>query len=399
MSKAPSQSIEIVAPETVGVSSERLGHFVGAIEQDIATELYDGAVVIAGRKGKIFLQKAIGFSDRVASRKMETDAVFSVMSISKTIASSLVLKKVDSGELQLTTRIADIAPEFGRHGKSTITVAHLLGHTGGVPGDGIGAQTRRNLQKTFQLICEMPPVFSPGEFVCYSAFAGQTVLAEIVRRLDGGHRSYTDILKSEIFDPVRMTDTSLGQRPDLESRRVRIVSRERGQSAMPDEVTEAFNEAYAEGAEMPGSGIYSTAYDCFRFAEMLRSGGELEGTRVLSPLILKLACSNYTDERPHTGIGTSRPLGALSRGWPRQIPAYLGLGVHLRGQGIFPVFCGLLASPGTFGHMGRGSTAFWVDPELDMTFVCLTAGLLEETRSIERWQRLSDLVLSSVTKI
>jgi hypothetical protein len=39
---------------------------------------------------------------------------------------------------------------------------------------------------------------------------------------------------------------------------------------------------------------------------------------------------------------------------------------------------------------------FWVDPEREIVFVCLTAGLLEESRNIDRLQRLSDLVLSAV---
>ena len=39
---------------------------------------------------------------------------------------------------------------------------------------------------------------------------------------------------------------------------------------------------------------------------------------------------------------------------------------------------------------------FWIDPERDLTFVCLTAGLLEESRNFERLQRLSDMILASV---
>ena len=46
--------------------------------------------------------------------------------------------------------------------------------------------------------------------------------------------------------------------------------------------------------------------------------------------------------------------------------------------------------------MGAGSTIFWIEPERDLTFVCLTAGLLEESRSMDRFQRLSDLVLAAV---
>ena len=56
---------------------------------------------------------------------------------------------------------------------------------------------------------------------------------------------------------------------------------------------------------------------------------------------------------------------------------------------------GLTASSGTFGGLGAGSTLFWVDPERDLLFVCLTTGLLEESRNFERLQRLSDLALAA----
>jgi len=84
-----------------------------------------------------------------------------------------------------------------------------------------------------------------------------------------------------------------------------------------------------------------------------------------------------------------------ARGWD-DFPGYIGLGFFVRGEGIFPIYFGQTASPRTFGGLGAGSTMFWVDPKRDRVFVCLTAGLLEESRDLDRMQRLSDLVLSSV---
>jgi CubicO group peptidase (beta-lactamase class C family) len=79
-----------------------------------------------------------------------------------------------------------------------------------------------------------------------------------------------------------------------------------------------------------------------------------------------------------------------------EIVLHEALGFFLRGEGIFPMPFGLTASPRTFGGLGAGSTMFWVDPQRDIVFVCLTAGLLEESQNFERLQRLSDLVLSAV---
>ena len=76
----------------------------------------------------------------------------------------------------------------------------------------------------------------------------------------------------------------------------------------------------------------------------------------------------------------------------------IGLALHNfeSGTGVFPTYLGVTSSPRTFAGLGAGSSMFWVDPERDLTFVMLTAGLLEETRNLERCQRLSDLVQAAV---
>jgi CubicO group peptidase (beta-lactamase class C family) len=54
------------------------------------------------------------------------------------------------------------------------------------------------------------------------------------------------------------------------------------------------------------------------------------------------------------------------------------------------------ASPRTYGGIGAGSTMFFVDPEKQLSVAFLSTGLLEEARSMERHQYISDLVHSSI---
>ena len=84
----------------------------------------------------------------------------------------------------------------------------------------------------------------------------------------------------------------------------------------------------------------------------------------------------------------------MNRGW-EPYPAYLGIGFALRGERICHHQFGTLTSPRTYGNHGAGSTLFWVDPELDMTFACLTSGVMDEGDNIERFQRLSDIAVSA----
>jgi CubicO group peptidase (beta-lactamase class C family) len=172
---------------------------------------------------------------------------------------------------------------------------------------------------------------------------------------------------------------------------VPVVVRDRSEGLFPAEALEAFNVVVGEDAEIPAAGVLSTAVDLFRYAEALRRGGELDGTRILAPATLALATSNQTGTMPNRLWSYAREL----RDWP-EFPAYIGLTFWLRGGGIFPTPFGTLASPATFGHSGAGSTTLWIDPARELVFVCLTSGLVEETRSFERFQRLSDLVHAAV---
>jgi len=380
-------------PSEVGLDPIRLAWLSSAIKDDVAKEKYDGAVVIVARGGKVAMHEAIGFTDRASGRAARTDDVFLIFSITKALTAAAVMARIDRGELSLTTKVADVIPEFGCKGKHRVTIAQLMSHTGGM-GAGlppIPPELVGNQAAMIAAISQMGAEAVPGERVAYSAIIAHAVLAEVVRRIDGGSRPFREILAADVLQPIGMNDTALGLRKDLAARRVPVVVRDRSDGLFPPEMLEAFNLIVQEESEIPAAGAFSTASDLFRFAEMLRQGGELDGTRVLSPAIIRLATTNHTDTRRNSLWDYALEM----RGWD-EFPAFIGLTFFLRGTGIFPHWFGTLNSPSTFGSVGAGSTVFWVDPERALTFVCLTAGLLEETRSVDRFGRLSDLVSSAV---
>jgi CubicO group peptidase (beta-lactamase class C family) len=380
-------------PIDLGLDPERLARLGAAIDADVAAERYDGGVALVARRGAIALHDAFGFTDRAARRRAQEDDVFCLFSVTKTLTAVAVLSRLERGELALTTPVAEIIPEFGNRGKQRITVFHLLTHTSGIPTamPPVPPELMGNLDVMVAAICEQGLEVRPGTVVNYSPLTGHALLAEIVRRLDQRQRRFRDIVADEILRPLRMADSALGARADLGARRVPVVMRDRTPGLFPVEALEAFNVLVTDESELPGAGAFSTAADLARFAEALRCGGALDGVRILAPTTVRLATTNHTGERPNLLWSYAREL----RGWD-DFPAFIGLTFWLRGSGVFPAPFGTLASPGTFGHLGASTTMFWVDPERELVFVCLTAGGIEETRSVERFQRLSDLVLASV---
>ena len=378
-------------PQSVGMDAERLQRLPQAITRDIDAGLYDGAVIAIGRHGRLVMHQAIGYADRAAGRKAALNDVFGVLSLSKTLTNVLVLNRCERGMLRLTMPVAELIPEFAILGKQHITIQHLLAHTGGLGGMPPMPLDRMPLDAAIAAVCMLPLMSTPGEAVSYSGLTAHVVLAELLRRADGGKRSFRQILTEDLLKPLGMGDTALGLRSDLAKRRVPFVVRDQQPGLLPPSMLESYNEVLNETAEVPAIGVYSTAADFFRFSEMLRRGGELDGVRLLSPLTLDMATRNCTGDM----INALWTYARESRGWG-DFPAYLGLGFSLRGEGIFPHHFGTLASPRSFGHAGAGATLFWVDPVQDMCFVALTAGLVEEAASVERFQRLSDLALSSI---
>ena len=381
-----------VSPAEVGLDPERLARLTAAIERDVAEKQYDGASVLVARRGGIALQAAVGFSDRGAGRHAKIDDVFHCFSITKTFTAALVLSRIERGELALTTPVADLIPEFGNRGKQRINVFHLLTHTSGLPTapPPMPPETLCDLAATVAAICTQGIENRPGTVVYYSPLTAHAVLAEMVRRLDGKRR-FRDILVDEILGPLGLRDTCLGARADLASRRVPIAMPDRREGLFPPDALEAFNLFAQEEAEIPAAGLIATAGDIGRFAEALRRGGELEGARILGPTILQLATTNQTGLKPNLLWNYAREM----RGWD-DFPAYIGLTFWLRGEGVFTAPFGTLASPGTFGHLGAGTAMYWIDPARELIFVCLTAGAMEESYSMERFQRLSDLVHAAV---
>jgi CubicO group peptidase (beta-lactamase class C family) len=217
---------------------------------------------------------------------------------------------------------------------------------------------------------------------------------EMVRRVDPAARSYRQIAVEDLFKPLGMKDTWLGVRPDLRARKIvphflptRAPMQHLGHSNLGE--NGAFEE---EDAEMPWVGAVSTMDDLFRFTEMLRRGGELDGARIVSRAFLDRATENHTGDKPNE---LYKKL-FIARGW-NPAPAYIGLGFSLRGEAIVEHQFGALTSPRTFGNYGAGSMIFWVDPALDLSFVATTTGVMHECDNIERFQRLADIAVSAAT--
>jgi CubicO group peptidase (beta-lactamase class C family) len=210
-------------------------------------------------------------------------------------------------------------------------------------------------------LAKLPLVYQPGEGWIYSISAD--VQGYLVEKLSG--RPFPDFVRERIFVPLGMKDTGFFVPAEKLVRLATIYTTDAKSpklTALPrdPDVTKA------PGLPSGGGGLYSTAEDYLRFAQMLLNGGELNGVRILSPSTVALMRTNHLPERLMTGK--------------------FGIGLYTMQPGLgfgydFAVFespakFGSTAGQGTFLWDGAAGTWFWIDPANDLVFVGMIQRML-----------------------
>lgn len=331
--------LTVASPTAVGMWAERLSEIDQVVQEAIGRKELPGAVIAVGRRGRIVYRKALGFRAVEPERvPMTADTIFDLASLTKVVATATsVLILVERGKVRLGDPVARYIPEFGQNGKQRITVEQLLTHRGGLIADNDLDDYRDGPEEAMRRIYRLAPVVQPGTRFIYSD-VGYIVLGELVRRVSG---QPLDAFASEnIFRPLGMKDTMF--RPD-EGRRRRCAPTERREGRwMIGEVHDP--RAYALGGVAGHAGLFSTADDLAIYAQMILTGGEFQGVRVLSPLGVR----RMTESR---GLPPNEMRGL---GWD------INTGYSSNRGDLFPL--------GSFGHTGFTGTSLWIDPS-SQTFV------------------------------
>src|SRR5262245_22118807 len=146
-----------------------------------------------------------------ASEAIRPDAIFLIASITKPIVATGALLLVERGLIALDDRVEEYVPEFGREGKHAVTVRNLLTHTSGLPDMLANNVELRAANATLSEFvagtsaCRLD--FLPGRGVQYQSM-GLAMLGEIISRVSG--KPCPQFLHDEIFQPLEMSDTTLG---------------------------------------------------------------------------------------------------------------------------------------------------------------------------------------------
>jgi CubicO group peptidase (beta-lactamase class C family) len=255
-----------------------------------------GLQVAVYRNGELVVDAVAGVADPATGRPVTTDTPFFSYSIGKGVASTVVHVLAERGVLDYDTRIVELWPEFGAHGKEMATVRHALSQSAGVPGlpPGLTVEDLCDWDKMCAIIADAEPWWEPGTRIGYHAVTFGFIIGEIVRRAAG--KPISQVLREEVAAPLGVADELFFGVPESElDRLARLEEAEGNQeifAAMPEDspvfklgppecTTAAYgNRADVLAADIPAGGTVTARAVARMYAALL---GEVDGVRLISP--------------------------------------------------------------------------------------------------------------------
>jgi CubicO group peptidase (beta-lactamase class C family) len=362
---ASAQAIaQVVSPESVGLSSDRLTRIDALMQSHIDAGGFAGAVTLVARDNKIAWFHTQGVMDIESGRPMQRDAVFRIMSMTKPVVAFSIMMMIEEGKVRLTDPASKFIPELeglrvavpstpnGVEASREIQVLDLLTHSSGLMSGpesnaavSIDFGPDATLANVLPQLAAAPLEFQPGTRWAYSPMYGFDVLARIVEVTSGV--DFGTFVEQRIFRPLDMNDTFF-YRDEPHPNTVKLYRNADGELVENPDMP-FVNGRYFSG----GGGLFSSAEDYLQFALVLLNDGKLGGTRLLGRRTMEIMRSAFLpDDLPGRSPGEGYGLGvrvitdaAASRTW---------------------------LSNGSFGWSGAFNTHFFVDPRERIVGIYMT---------------------------
>jgi CubicO group peptidase (beta-lactamase class C family) len=373
--RAQASGAQAAAARRLGFAPERLARIDSCLQQAVDSNRIAGAVGLVLRDGQVAYQRAVGWADKEAGRRMSVESMFRIASQTKAVTSVVILSLMEEGKLALSDPVSRFIPAFARTTVATradtrrvirpatrqITIRDLLTHTAGIsygtedlvaplysakglgPAAGLGwytADKNEPVCTTMERLATLPFVAQPGEAWVYGY--STDVLGCVAERASG--LALDELIRRRITGPLGLEDTYFFIPLEKRNRLVAVYASDTSNHAV-----RALDGATGQGHYVAGprrnfsggAGLVSTARDYARFLQMVLGGGALGATRILSAHTVMLMTTNQ--------------VGALF--------GTAGVGFGLGFETVDRYGADDLSSVGTFGWGGAYGSQYKVDPK------------------------------------
>jgi CubicO group peptidase (beta-lactamase class C family) len=375
-----------VKPATEHISAQRLEVAHQALDRYVDDGKYAGYVSFFARDGKIVDWHAHGWRDVEGKKPMEKDTIVRIYSMSKVITSVAILTLMEQDKLKLSDPIEKYLPALKdrqvlvggtadapqlKPAAHAITILNLLNQTSGYyydadysAGNAVAIELFRrahvweadNLDGFVQRVAALPVLENPGERFRYGI--NIDLLGAIVEKASG--QRLDRYLDEHIFKPLGMRDTGFWVPAEKKDRLASIYNTDASgklAAVAPLNIGEAKPDG--TGVQSGGGGLFSTAGDYARFAQMLLNNGQLDGARILSRKTIELMSKNHLAH-----LAYPHPFDRDDRGYGLAVQMVTDLRRST-----------MLGSEGMWGWDGAASTICWIDPKERTIAVMITQRL------------------------
>lgn len=353
-------------------------------------------------RGELVHRDCYGHTDVEAGRPVEPDTIYRIYSMTKPITSVALMMLFEEGHLLLDDPVSRWLPELAspevwaggtveapetRPASAPITVHQLLTHTAGLTygfqyAHPVDALYRKadvgdltvpdyDLDEMLVRLADLPLLFEPGTRWGYSV--ATDVCGALIQRITG--ESLDEHLRRRILEPLGMVDTGFSA-PESDVDRCSVLYATLPGLEPRTAVAPASAMTRPQKLLSGGGGLVGTTEDYLRFCQLLLNGGELDGVRLLSPRTLQLMTRNH--------LPGGQDLNAMGQAtFSETEMAGMGFGLGFSTL-LDPAANRSMATPGTFGWGGAASTAFWVDPTIEVCVVFMTQLLPSGTHPLRK---------------
>jgi CubicO group peptidase (beta-lactamase class C family) len=338
-------SIAALSGAALPVRAQSVDEVDAAVREGIDRGIYPAAAVVIGRGDSILYARGYGhFTWNPASAVPSPDStLWDIASISKVLGTaSAVMRLVDAGKVDLEAPVKRYLPRFSGGLKERVTVRMLLDHTSGLLSYAPLFKRARTRAGAIEQLYAENVVREPGAEPVYSDL-NALLLGLLVEAV--GQTSLDRFVAREVFEPLGLEQTTYHPAAAIR-RRVVPSAVWRGQPVQ-GQVNDP--NAAVLGGVAGNAGVFTTAMDLARYAQVWLRGGSGATGQWVSPATLKRF---------------------LTRGETAG-PRLLGWDTPERNLGQESVF-GTLISDAAYGHTGFTGTELWIDPTRDLFMVFLT---------------------------
>ena len=378
-------NFEISSPESQGFSSEKLMLLNQAMHSYVDNNELSAIQTAIVKNGKLIHFDSYGSSDISENNALKSDDIFRIASMTKPIVSLALMKLYEEGKFKLNDPVYKYIPEFKnltvkkrkktKPVKNHVKVIDLLRHSAGLNFKGPEDYRKvinMNLEEYTKDAAKTPLKFEPGTTWWYSS--STDICGYLIEVLSG--QKLDVFLKKNIFDPLKMDDTSF-ELPKNKIDRLTtlyVVGENKELVSFDNKSNSPFKDKVIL---LNGSGgLLSTTEDYLKFSVMLLNNGFSNGEQIIKKSTLDLMKEDHS-----LGLKYKKLVFGKKKGFG------LGFEVVKEDETKF-------GSKGTFGWGGMFGTYFRVDPKENMVYIYMTQSF--ETYKLKLADKFRGLVYDSI---